>query len=113
MVETLQEKRYTSEQQVLEYLDMIARENIRLSRLIENFLTFSRMERNKQAFSFAAVYVDDVIAAAIDSMGDRLQSPACDLKVDVETDLPAVRGDVDRSPGRQLLRVPVPGVHFH
>ena len=35
-----------------EYLEMIATENSRLSRLIDNFLTFSRMERGKHRFEF-------------------------------------------------------------
>ena len=32
---------------------MMAVENARLSRLIENFLTFSRLERNRHQFVFA------------------------------------------------------------
>ena len=38
-----------------EYLEMLAVENARLSRLIENFLTFSRLERNRHRFVFAPV----------------------------------------------------------
>ena len=37
-----------------EYLEMIAKENSRLSRLIDNFLTFSRMERGKHRFELRA-----------------------------------------------------------
>ena len=37
-------------QLVQEYLQMISKENARLSSLIEEFLTFSRMERNKAKF---------------------------------------------------------------
>ena len=35
-----------------EYLELIAHENLRLSRVIDNFLTFSRMERDRQKFEF-------------------------------------------------------------
>src|SRR4030042_347772 len=50
LVDTLLEGRYKDQQQVREYLELAAKENSRLSRLIDNFLTFSRMERNKKAF---------------------------------------------------------------
>ena len=46
LVETLLEDGFQDEKAAREYLQMIAGENLRLSRLIENFLTFSRMERN-------------------------------------------------------------------
>jgi signal transduction histidine kinase len=50
-----------------EYLEMIAKENMRLSRLIDNFLTFSRMERGKHRFDFeptdGAAIVDEAVAA--------------------------------------------------
>ena len=45
LVETLLEDGCQDQKTVHEYLELIAGENRRLSRLIENFLTFSRMER--------------------------------------------------------------------
>ena len=51
MVETLSAGRCKDRAKELEYFALIARENQRLSRLIDNFLTFSRMERNKRAFA--------------------------------------------------------------
>ncbi len=53
LVDTLREGRYTDEQQVAEYLDLIASENLRLSRLTDNFLTLSRLERNEHAIHLA------------------------------------------------------------
>ena len=38
------------ERQLREYLQLVARENQRLSQLIDNFLTFSRVERGQQRF---------------------------------------------------------------
>ncbi len=38
-----------------EYLELMAVENARLSRLIDNFLTFSRLDRGRYQFSFAPV----------------------------------------------------------
>ncbi|MEQ1861107.1 MAG: histidine kinase dimerization/phospho-acceptor domain-containing protein, partial [Chthoniobacteraceae bacterium] len=48
LVDTLREGRVRNEEQAREYLDLIADENARLSRLAEDFLTFSRLERGKQ-----------------------------------------------------------------
>ena len=51
LVDTLREGRYRGESQLQEYLDMVASENLRLSRLIDNFLTLSRLERNEHAIT--------------------------------------------------------------
>src|SRR6185369_3488518 len=48
-----------------QYLQLVARENNRLSRLIDNFLTFSRMERNRGRFELARVSAEAVVAAAV------------------------------------------------
>jgi signal transduction histidine kinase len=77
-----------------EYLALIAAENARLSRLIENFLTFSRLERHKHQFVFAPVAPAAIAAAAVGAIRDRMPS-ACDLRQDVAPDLPMVRADSD------------------
>jgi signal transduction histidine kinase len=77
-----------------EYLALIAAENARLSRLIENFLTFSRLERHKHQFVFAPVAPASIAAAAVDAIRDRMPA-ACDLRQDVAPDLPMVRADSD------------------
>jgi signal transduction histidine kinase len=48
LVDTLLDEERLDEHKTREYLGMIARENQRLSRLIENFLAFSRLERNRR-----------------------------------------------------------------
>ena len=70
-----------------EYLAMIAGENARLMRLIENFLTFSRLERG--TFPMTAVEPSALVAAAVAAIRDRLPA-GCDLRVDVEPNLPPV-----------------------
>jgi signal transduction histidine kinase len=95
LVDTLAAGRLADQAQADEYLQLIARENLRLSRLIDNFLTFSRMERNKCAFEFEEVQVADLLAEAVESTGDRFTGePSC-LEVDIAGDLPAVFGDSD------------------
>jgi signal transduction histidine kinase len=90
LVDTLLDAPEHSPVQTREYLELIARENARLSRLIGNFLTFSRMERNRAQFDFARTRPEDVIAATIDSIGDRFR-----VDVNASPDLPAVYADED------------------
>lgn len=78
-----------------EYLEMIAKENLRLSRLIGNFLTFSRLERNLRKFETRVTEPEGVVDAAVASAQDRLQSPGCHFAVEVSPGLPPVRADKD------------------
>jgi signal transduction histidine kinase len=71
-----------------EYLEIIAKENSRLSRLIDNFLTFSRMERGKHRFDFqptdGAAIVDQAVAAVI----DRFDGVTNKLNTEIDRPLP-------------------------
>ena len=77
-----------------EYLELLAGENARLSRLIENFLTFSRLERNHQRFALVPAEPAAIVASAVDTVRDRLP-PDCDLRVEVPPSLPLVMADAD------------------
>ena len=75
-----------------EYLHLLASENVRLTRLIENFLTFSRLERGKDRFRFSAVPPSALVHAAVSAIRERVPRD-CDLTIDVASDLPPVRAD--------------------
>jgi signal transduction histidine kinase len=77
-----------------EYLEMLAVENTRLSRLIENFLTFSRLERNGHRFVCAPAEPAAIVASAVQAVRDRLPDD-CDLRIEVPPSLPAVMADAD------------------
>jgi signal transduction histidine kinase len=77
-----------------EYLEMLAVENARLSRLIENFLTFSLLERNRHRFVFAPAEPAAIVAAAVAAVRDRVPH-GCDLRVEVPATLPLVMADSD------------------
>jgi hypothetical protein len=77
-----------------DYLNMMAGENERLSRLIENFLAFSRLERDQYRFEFAEVEPSSVVNTAMDAMRDRIPA-ACNLAVDVAPALPTLLADSD------------------
>jgi signal transduction histidine kinase len=93
LVDALLEDQQLDPVKTRDYLKLISADNLRLSRLIENFLTFSRIERNRQRFEFADTDPAEIVTSAVQSMRDRLQPPACQLEVEVAPDLPAVRGD--------------------
>jgi signal transduction histidine kinase len=95
LVDTLLEDEQFDAQKTREYLEMIANENSRLSRLIENFLTFSRLERNRQKFDLLDAQPEAVVQAAVDAVRERFQSNDCKLDVAVAADLPPVRADQD------------------
>jgi signal transduction histidine kinase len=77
-----------------EYLELLVVENTRLSRLIENFLTFSQLERNRHRFVLTPADPGAIVAAAVDTVRDRVPED-CDLRVEVPASLPTVRADAD------------------
>lgn len=95
LVDTLLDAPRLEETTAREYLTLIARENLRLSRLIDNFLTFSRIERNKYSFSFSPVPPETIVQQATAALQDRLHAPNCRFEMAVEADLPDIRADTD------------------
>ena len=95
LVDTLLEGRYRDQRQVHEYLELISKENVRLTGLIDNFLTFSRMERRKQAFHITPI--DPVVAVrdASDALRSKFAHGNCRFEQDLAEDLPNVLADHD------------------
>lgn len=95
LVDTVLEGNYRDESQVREYLELVAKENKRLTGLIDNFLTFSRMERNKQAFDIVETSAGRIAEDAIDAVAMRFEQSGCKLEVTIEEKLPSVNADHD------------------
>jgi signal transduction histidine kinase len=96
LVDTLLEGNYKDQQQAVEYFQMVSKENERLTRLIDNFLTFSRMERNKQAFEMAKIRPVDIARSAAETVKPKFKnSGRCDFQVQIADDLPDVFADSD------------------
>jgi signal transduction histidine kinase len=93
LVDTLLAGQHQNSQQVFEYLQLIAKENSRLSNLIDNFLNFSRMERGKFTVEMSKIKVEDIVKDAVDTLDDRLRAPGCALVVDLAPHLSPVTGD--------------------
>ena len=95
LVDTLLEGRCRDKEKTEEYLRLISRENARLSRLIENFLAFSRMERGRHSFSFAPVDPSAVARQAVAALSEKLQSAGFAVEVSIADNLPMIHGDGD------------------
>src|SRR4030042_5341260 len=77
LVDTLLEGNYRDQQQVTEYLRLVSKENERLSGLVDNFLTFSRMERNKQAFEMLEVAPAAIARDAAEAIKTKFSMGQC------------------------------------
>lgn len=93
LVDTLLETPRLHEPTAREYLQLIATENLRLSRLIDNFLTFSRIERNKYTFDFQSVPPRVIAENAAAAVRERLQADGCRFDIAIASDLPPVTAD--------------------
>ncbi|MCF7981958.1 MAG: HAMP domain-containing histidine kinase [Pseudomonadales bacterium] len=95
LTDTLLEGRYKDQQQVEDYLRLMSKENQRLTRLIENFLTFSRMERNKQSFDILPTSPLNIVEDAIETVQTKFAQYNCQLDIDIADDLPQIEADHD------------------
>ena len=95
LIDTLLEGNVRDEKQAAEYLRLTAKENERLSRMIDNFLTFSRMERNKVAFSIADARPAAIANDAVESMKTKLAANNCPVVVALASGLPEIQADHD------------------
>lgn len=95
LVDTLLETGTGDAQRTDDYLRLIAKENLRLSRLVDNFLTFSRMEQGRQAFDLEPVPAGSIAEAAADSFSERFRAAGCRFEVQIASDLPSIVADRD------------------
>jgi signal transduction histidine kinase len=95
LADTLIEKNYTNEKTPDEYLHLISKENERLSRLIDNFLSFSRMERNKCAFEMAKVSPVEIANTAAQSMQTKFKNRNVSFDLTVTKPINMVYADRD------------------
>lgn len=95
LVDTLLDGDAFEPRQTRDYLRLIASENTRLSRLVENFLTFSRMEQGRYRLVRQLIPTRDLIDAAIAAAGDRFDSTDCQLSVTAPDSLPELDADPD------------------
>jgi signal transduction histidine kinase len=95
LVDTLQSDRSMDPVRVRDYLGLISRENNRLGHLIENFLSFSRMERNKNSFELRPVGPAGIAREAEKTFHERRPEWEGTLVLDIEDGLPPIQADHD------------------
>jgi len=95
LVDTLLEGNYEGQQTATEYLQLVANENKRLTHLIDSFLTFSRMERNKQVFDFQPTAPKEIAVAAAEAMGAKLSGDNCRFEYSIGENLSTISADSD------------------
>jgi signal transduction histidine kinase len=77
-----------------EYLQLMSTENGRLTRLIDNVLAFSRLERGRRTLAFSETNPADVVRTAVAAMRERTAA-GVDIRIDVAPDLPPLQADAD------------------
>jgi signal transduction histidine kinase len=95
LVDTLLEGNYKDQQQVTDYFQLVSKENERLTRLVDNFLTFSRMERNKQTFAMAWISSANIARTAAGVVKTKFNAGKCDFQLQIADNLPDVFADHD------------------
>ena len=91
--ETLEMGRVQSEEKKQEYYSTIVRETERLTGLVNNVLSFSRMESGKKAYQLTRVNLNSVITQVLSSyqsqlnyLGFTVQAELCDAPPDIMAD---------------------------
>lgn len=95
LVDTLLEGNIKDETQAEEYLRLTSKENERLSRMIDNFLTFSRMERNKKAFTIIETSPAAIAEDAAEAVKTKFAANNCRFTLEIADNLPNVAADHD------------------
>ncbi len=95
LVDVLLAEDRMDEKQVREYLEIMARENARLSHLIENFLTYARIEKRSDALHQEALCPNELLKESYDTAcrnfaGDRLKLESSDSLATIQGDRAAV-----------------------
>ena len=82
-------------EQTAEYAEIIRRESVRLSRLIDNVLDFAKIERGVDVYEFASDDLGEVVRRALEISDHRLDSAGMELELDIADDLPPARIDAN------------------
>jgi signal transduction histidine kinase/CheY-like chemotaxis protein/ligand-binding sensor domain-containing protein len=85
-----------SKRQVIENLDVVVSEGERLTKLIDDVLDLAKIEAGKFTWNMTSVSMCEVIDRATSATASLFETKKLTLVRNVEPDLPAVTGDLDR-----------------
>lgn len=95
LVDTLLDEQPGTASNTKEYLQLIRKENLRLSRLIDDFLTVSRMERGKQPFVMQPCRIKTLVHPALEAVQKKLETSDFEVTIEIAPDLPPINADAD------------------
>jgi two-component system phosphate regulon sensor histidine kinase PhoR len=87
--------RVKSPEQATEYAEIIRRESVRLSRLIDNVLDFAKIERGADVYEFTDGDLREVLDRALDLARHRLERAGMTLETEIDGELPPVHLDAN------------------
>jgi len=93
--EMLRDGLVESEEKRKEYHHTITEESERLSRLIDNVLEFSRLEKGARSFELRIGALGPVLEEVVEKLRPHVQATGFELQLEIESDLPSVRFDRD------------------
>lgn len=93
--ETLRLRRSKDQKMQDEYLDTIVNESQRLTRLLNNVLDFSKIEKGKRAYKMEPGSLPEIIRTAARAMEYQLSQQDFKLHVQLDDDMPDIRMDGD------------------
>jgi signal transduction histidine kinase len=93
--ETLQMGRSSDPEQHAEYLETIVNESERLTRLLNNVLDFSKIERGKKVYRREDTCLADIVQSSARAMRYPIEQQQLELEVNIEDGMPPARVDRD------------------
>ncbi len=120
VADTLVQGRYDSSEAIRDYASILAQGSRNLTRLIDNLLTYSRLSKVGDAFTFEPADVSELVENALVRFQPMLTERQFTVDLDLPPDLPEVLADrpsllqvldnlfdnaIKFSPGRRVLRI--------
>lgn len=99
--DTLAKGRYSTVETITDYARLLSDESERLRGLIDNLLTFARVNNAKTAYAYEEIDLCDLVEDVLEHAQARLDDRGFKVEVDVSHDLPRVR--IDRVAIMQVL----------
>lgn len=91
--ETLESGRVTTEEKKKEYYSVIAKETVRLSRIVNRILNFSQLEANKKQLTFTPLQLNDVSREILETYFYHLTEKGFVFDFEPATNMGFIQGD--------------------
>jgi len=95
-IETLQTAAAEDAEARTRFLDIMARESGRMSRLIDDLLSLSRIELDEHIQPEGVVLMDQVLKSVAEALEQRALNHQMSIEITLPNDSPAIRGDTDQ-----------------